>query len=96
MGILRQIYDGDYYPSEQIVPTSQEYREKREACNLAQDALERALGVEKESYLTEFLDRYADVIDMMQYEFFREGIRLGLELAQELWNESGDISAEFL
>lgn len=96
MDILRQIYDGDYYPSEQIVPTSQEYREKREACNLAQDALERALGAKKEPYLTEFLDRYADVIDMMQYEFFREGILLGFELAQELWNESGATSAEFL
>lgn len=87
MSILRQIYDGDYYPAEQIVPTSWEYREKREACNLAQDKLEWALRAEKEPYLTEFLDRYADVIDIMQYEFFREGIRLGLSLAQELQDE---------
>lgn len=87
MNILRQIYDGDYYPSEQIVPTTLEYREKRAACNVAQDKLERALGSDKEPLLTEFLDRYAEVVDLMQYEFFREGVRLGLSLVQELHSE---------
>lgn len=89
MNVLRQIYDGDYYPSEQIVPASQEYREKRAACNAAQDKLEQALGEDKEPYLTEFLDRYADVVDLMQYEFFREGVRLGLSLVQELQDGQG-------
>lgn len=89
MNVLRQIYDGDYYPSEQIVPTSLEYREKRAACNAAQDKLEQALGADKEPFLTEFLDRYAEVVDLMQYEFFREGVRLGLSLAQELRDKQG-------
>lgn len=89
MNVLRQIYDGDYYPSEQIVPTSLEYREKRATCNVAQDKLERALGTDNEPLLTEFLDRYADVVDLMQYEFFREGVRLGLSLARELRDEQG-------
>ena len=83
MSVLRKIYDGNYYPSEQIIPTSQEYRDKRNACNLAQENLERALGTDKESFLTEFLDRYADVMDLMQYEFFREGVRFGLALERE-------------
>ena len=96
MSILRQIYDGDYYPSEQIVPTSQEYREKREACKHAQDKLEQVLGSDGEPYLTEFLDRYADVIDLMQYEFFREGVRFGLALDWEFQDEHSDSSAVFL
>lgn len=89
MNVLRQIYDGDYYSSEQIVPSSPEYREKRAACNASQDRLEQALGADKESLLTEFLDRYAEIVDLMQYEFFREGVRLGLSLAQELRDEQG-------
>lgn len=46
--------------------------------------LERALGADKDPFLTEFLDRCAEDVDLIQYEFFREGVRLGLSLAQEL------------
>lgn len=83
MSILRQIFDGAYYPSEQILPTSQEYREKRAACNEAQKKLREALGTEKKELLDEFLNAYADVQDFMYFEFFREGIRFGVELATE-------------
>lgn len=84
MSILKQLFDGDYYPSEQITPKSQEYAEKRAACNMAQTELEKALGNDDDPNLTKFLDAYADVVDMMNYEFFKEGIRFGMELMKEL------------
>ena len=84
MSILKQLFDGDYYPSEQITPKSQEYAEKRVACNMAQAELEKALGNDDDPTLTRFLDAYADVVDLMNYEFFKEGLRFGMELMKEL------------
>jgi len=86
MSILKQIFDGEYYPSEQIVPKSDEYAEKRAACNAAQTELEQALGNDDDPALTKFLDAYADVIDLMNFEFFKEGIRFGMALTKELQN----------
>lgn len=51
---------------------------------MAQDKLEQALGADQELILAEFLDKQADVMDLIHYEFFREGVRLGLSLIQEL------------
>lgn len=87
MSILKQLYDGEYYPSEQILPKTQDYAEKRAIYNAAQDNLAKALGSEDDPKLTEFLDAYADVMDLMHYEFFKEGIRFGLELVKELQAE---------
>lgn len=84
MSILKQLFDGDYYPSEQIVPKSQKYIEKRTVCNGALAELEQALGSEDDPALTKFLDTYAEVIDLMNYEFFKEGIRFAMELRKEL------------
>ena len=84
MSILKQLFDGDYYPSEQIVPNSKEYIEKRTLSNAALAKLEQALGSEDDPALTRFLDTYAEVIDLMNYEFFKEGIRFGMELKKEL------------
>ena len=87
MSILKQLFDGEYYPSEQIVPKSNEYAEKRMACNAAQTELEQALGSDNDPCLTKFLDAYADVIDLMNFEFFKEGVRFGLRMTKELWDK---------
>ena len=86
MSILKQLFDGDYYPSEQVVPQSDEYKSKRIACNIALTELEQALGSEDEPALTRFLDIYAEVIDLINFEFFKEGIRFGIALTRELEN----------
>lgn len=86
MSILKQLFDGDYYPSEQVVPQSDEYRSKRAACNIALTELEQALGSEDDPALTRFLDIYAEVIDLINFEFFKEGIRFGIALTRELEN----------
>lgn len=86
MSILKQIFDGEYYPSEQIVPGSEKYTAKRAACNIALSELEQALGNEDDPTLTKFLDIYAEVIDLMNFEFFKEGIRFGVALTKELQN----------
>lgn len=84
MSILKQLYDGDYYPSEQVVPQSEEYKSKRTACNIALTELEQALGGEDDPTLTKFLDSYAEVIDLMNYEFFKEGVRFGMDFRKEI------------
>lgn len=86
MSILKQLFDGDYYPSEQVVPQSDEYKSKRTACNIALTELEQALGSEDDPALTRFLDIYAEVIDLINFEFFKEGIRFGIALTRELEN----------
>ena len=42
------------------------------------------MGSDDDPSLTKFLDAYADVIDLMNFEFFKEGIRFGMELTQDL------------
>ena len=84
MSILKQLFDGEYYPSEQVVPTSPDYGEKRAICIQAQTELEQVLGDDDDPHLTKFLDAYADVIDLMNFEFFKEGIRFGMSLTNEL------------
>lgn len=86
MSILKQLFDGDYYPSEQVVPQSDEYKSKRTDCNIALTELEQALGSEDDPALTRFLDIYAEVIDLINFEFFKEGIRFGIALTRELEN----------
>lgn len=84
MSELKRIFDGDYYPSETVVPTSPEYKQKRKECIAAQERLEQALGTENDHLFSEFLDAQAEVSDLMNYEFFLEGIRLGASLEQEI------------
>ena len=94
MSILKQIFDGDYYPSEQIIPQSEEYRYKRTACNIARAELEQALGSADDPALTRFLDIYADVVDLMNFEFFKEGIRFGIGLTKELQETNEEVLDE--
>jgi len=94
MSILKQIFDGDYYPSEQIVPQSEEYRCKRTACNIALSELEQVLGNEDDPALTRFLDIYAEVVDLINFEFFKEGIRFGVGLTKELQETNEEVLDE--
>lgn len=84
MSILKQLFDGDYYPSETVVPTAPEYTEAKKVYNVAYDKLVQTLGNEGDEVLTEFLDAQANVTDWMNYEFFLEGIRFGIAFSAEL------------
>ena len=50
MSILKQKFDGDYYPSEQIVPQSEEYIYNRTACNTALDVYAYFWYIERGRY----------------------------------------------
>ncbi|MFI8715678.1 hypothetical protein QIH01_08505 [Brevibacillus brevis] len=73
--LLQQLYDGEIYPAEQIVPKSPEYTE-----------LLRKLGTEKQ-YLRERFDEMGDmhleIASLCGYEDFAYGFRLGAGLMIE-------------
>lgn len=91
--LLQQLYDGEIYPAEQIVPKSPEYRE-----------LSRKLGEEKE-YLREQLltndrERFEEMETLSQeitslygYENFLYGFRLGVGLMIETLTSGNGLSS---
>ena len=87
MSLLKDIYRGEYYPSETVVPTTQEYADCRNTLAHIEKELTRALGTGNAGILSDYIEAYANVMDLVNYEFFLEGIRLGVSLQQEI----GDI-----
>ncbi|MFT3984639.1 MAG: hypothetical protein QM697_12085 [Lachnospiraceae bacterium] len=91
--LLQQLYDGEIYPAEQIVPKSPEYRE-----------LSRKLGEEKE-YLREQLltndrERFEEMETLSQkitslygYENFLYGFGLGVGLMIETLTSGNGLSS---
>ncbi len=73
--LLQQLYDGEIYPADQIVPKNPQYRE-----------LCRKLGQEKQ-YLRERFDEMGDmhleIASLCGYEDFAYGFRLGAGLMIE-------------
>lgn len=83
MSIIEQIYNGNYYPAEDITPDSDAFHEHSKATE--------ALALQLQSFLTEMqiqvLDEYktesALVTDLYNLEYYRTGVEFGVRVILE-------------
>ena len=81
--ILEAIYNGNFYPSETVVPKSEKYRNALKACEKIMDRLTEKLS--KEDYdLVEELQDQASIAQCEENEgHFKVGFSAGLLVQQE-------------
>ena len=81
--ILEAIYNGNFYPSETVVPKSEKYRNALKACEKIMDRLTEKLS--KEDYdLVEELQDQASIAQGEESEYhFKVGFSAGLLVQQE-------------
>lgn len=84
MSIIEKIYNGDYYPSEQTVPTSQAYLDAQKKMYAAFDKLNDQLPKQQQELLDDYIGLAADAHGYISMEAYRLGIRFGLELFRDL------------
>lgn len=81
--ILEAIYNGDFYPSETVVPKSEKYRNALRACEKIMDQLAQRLT--KEDY--DLVETLLDQSSIAQFEectcHFKYGFSAGLLVQQE-------------
>lgn len=78
--ILKELYDGELYPSEQLGPIPEE-KEMMEMCDL----LWHRMGMEDQKSLDHITDQFAVVCGAYALRGFRSGFRLGARIAQALY-----------
>ena len=81
--ILEAIYNGNFYPSETVVPKSEKYRNALKACEKIMDRLTEKLS--KEDYdLVEELQAQSSIAQGEESEYhFKYGFSAGLLVQQE-------------
>ena len=81
--ILEAIYNGNFYPSETVVPKSEKYRNALKACEKIMDRLAEKLS--KEDY--DLVEELQDQVSIAQGEesecHFKYGFSAGLLVQQE-------------
>ena len=85
--ILEAIYNGEFYPSETVVPKSEKYRNALKACEKIMDRLAERLT--KEDYdLVEELQDQASIAQCEENEcHFKVGFSAGLLVQREVMEQ---------
>ena len=83
MSLIEDIYNGEYYPAEQVKPDSEAFFEHTARAEELCGQLERLLTAQQREALETYEDEAAIVTDLYNLEFFRSGIRFGIRLILE-------------
>ena len=83
MSIIDDIYNGTYYPAEIVKPDSDVFREHLQKAEKLAGQLERHLSSEQRGILDDYKEETAIVTDLYNLEFFRTGVKLGVQLLLE-------------
>lgn len=81
--ILKQIFNGELYPSEQIVFTDPKYPEASQKRSDMKESFIDSLSKEAQQTYENIEVLTAEIEDMYNYECFAEGFRIGAALAME-------------
>ncbi len=82
--ILKQLYDGDIYPAEAIVPREPDYRKLcRESERLA-EKFRKGLMPEDKKQIEEIAQLEKRIANMQTFESFAYGFRLGTALMTDI------------
>ena len=83
--IITQLFKGEVYPGETILPQSQEYDVAKDEKARLLEKLEATLSKEQVQLLSDMLDVDADAC-LLQFEaYYAEGVRFGIQLMRELF-----------
>lgn len=81
--LLQQLYDGEIYPAEQIVPKSPEYTELLRKLGTEKQYFRERLSVSDRERFEEMGDMHLEIASLCGYEDFTYGFRLGAGLMIE-------------
>lgn len=95
-GILKQLYNGEIYPAEEIYPRSQRYRQLNQEIDKYEQLLEQYLNVSNYELFQNYCTAKIESDLILQESTFEKGFRLGVQIILEAINRdipiSGDIS----
>lgn len=83
MSIIDKIYNGDYYPAEEIKPDSDSFRKHSSTVQALSTQLKSILSKEQFSLFEEYMCEVALVTDLYNLEFYRAGVQFGVRLILE-------------
>ena len=93
MSVLEDIYHGNLYPEEKIIPKTELYLEsKKEAIELTKE-LQKQLTAEQFELFEQYCNAKAIMSREMYCESFRQGVILGARLQRELQGEEREDNA---
>lgn len=83
--ILEQLYNGNIYPSKNIVPTNPEYGPLTQKINVEREALQAKLNADDSERLEKLGEMYVDSSSMYGFENFSCGFKMGALFMLEIF-----------
>jgi len=87
VSVIDDIYNGELYPAEQVKPCSDAFHAHAEIVERLSERLESLLNEEQRGVLEEYKSETAMVTDLYNLEFYRAGVKLGIQLLLEALDE---------
>lgn len=84
MSLLKQLYNGDLYPAENIIPQTNEYRKLLHEMDGIGNRLEENMTTRQKDLLDEYLSAWSKSEKMIQEEVFRQAFVMGANLQREI------------
>ena len=81
--LLQQLYDGEVYPAEQIVPKGTQYRELSRKLGEEKQYIGEQLSASDRERLEKIQNLSGEIASLYGYENFFHGFRLGVGLMME-------------
>lgn len=75
--LIKEIYEGNYCPADNVAPDNPEYKEIKDKIHEEWDYFEQKMTAEDKERLKQLQDLIADLQYMESYAFFKEGIKTG-------------------
>ena len=90
MSVIDAIYNGEYYPSEQVTPDSAIFAEHAANAQRLSERLEALLSAEQRDALDAYKSEAAVVTDLYNVEFYRAGVQFGVRLLLEALSDGAE------
>lgn len=90
MSLIDDIYNGAYYPSEQVKPDSESFLEHAACAEKLAGQIERLLTAEQREALDAYKSEAAIVTDLYNLAFYRAGVQFGIRLLLEALSGSAE------
>lgn len=84
MSLLKQLYNGELYPAENIIPQTNEYRRLLHEMDGIGNKLEENMTTRQKDLLDEYLSAWSKSEKMIQEEVFCQAFVMGAELQKEM------------
>lgn len=83
--LIEQIYNGEYYPAEDLLPTSEAYREAKRRHTEYVDELHQTLTEKQREMREQAVRVESDIITMENQCIYAAGVRFGIQLMLEVF-----------